>query len=448
MLQQPSTAKTENRGKTGQQRGLAMTPEIKSAVKGAVQAICAGLVATLLGGSAQAQSAYACGALETNATLPAVEGDAGTFFTIRPELLSHHGLDDASVAQLSELTQTLAEQGTTLVLMPVPTRAQVLSHQLPPMASYLGYDAGAATAVHLDMVARLKAAGVNVADARADLRRASMEGTPSFFGTDRRPTSAGAEILGQSVGDVLDGHSDLDDVVRTSFETVAGDVIPLASAMHAQLQSACQSELPALRVQTHTTTRSGDASTARAVVVGTDITATASLNLTGFISQATGLNSAGYGVPGGGAFAAISSYLTSIDFQAAPPRVLVWEWPVDAPFANKGDQPMRELIAAASRTCSAGLPLADARADLTGLPVSPDTTLALDTDGVALPFVHFHFTDTNGLVRTRSIHRHPDQLLTGRFYLPLSGLDTHALVSVRIEAPSALGAQPRLNACL
>lgn len=427
-----------------------MTPEIKSAVKGALQATCAGFVAlaaSIAGSDAQAQSAYACSGLETHAALPAVEGKAGTFFAIRPELQSHHGLGDHTIDQLSQLTQTLASRGTTLVLMPVPTRAQVLSHLLPPMAAHLGFDIDASTAVHQDMIARLKAAGVHVADARGDLRRASLTGTAPFFATDPRPTSDGIHLLAQSVGRVLDEIPDLDDAVRLPFVSVPGDVIALPSDMRTQLQTACQSELPAPRVQTQVTVLSGDGAADRLVVIGTDITATHALNITGFLTQATGMDTSGYGVPGGGAFGAMSSYLTSVDFQAAPPRVLVWEWPVTAPFANKGDQPMRELIAAASTACTVELPMTNAGADLTGLSATQKTTLALDADGAALPFVRFHLTDTSGLVRTRSIYRHPDQVLTGRFFLPLSGLDVQTLASVQIEAPAAFGPQPRLSAC-
>ncbi|MEP1963637.1 alginate O-acetyltransferase AlgX-related protein [Tateyamaria sp.] len=427
-----------------------MTPEIKSAVKGALQFVCAGsvaLITSLAASGAQAQSAYGCRALETHPALAAVEGKSGTFFAIRPELQSHHGLGDATIDHLSKLTEMLRSRGTTLVLMPVPTRAQVLSHLLPPMATHLGFDADAATAVHLGMIARLQAAGVNVADARADLRRASLNGTPAYFGTDTRPTNTGVRLLAQSVGAVLEDHPDLSDITRATFVSAPGKVIALTSDMRAQLQSGCQSELPAVRVQTQTITRAGDVATEPLVVIGTDITATDALNMAGSLSQATGLDAVGYGVPGGGAFAAMSSYLTSTAFQDTPPRVLVWEWPVSAPFADRGHQPMRELIAAASTACSTVLPMVDARADLTGLTINADTALAFDADGAALPFVRFHFTNAAGLVRTRSIYRHADQTLTGRFYLSLSGLDTQSLASVQIETPTALGAQPRLNAC-
>jgi len=61
--------------------------------------------------------------------------------------------------------------------------------------------------------------------------------------------------------------------------------------------------------------------------------------------------------------------------------------------------------------------------------------------------VRFHFTGLDGLVRTRSIYRHPDQLFTGRFYLPLSGLNADGLRDVEIEAPAGLGAQSRLALC-
>ncbi len=65
-----------------------------------------------------------------------------------------------------------------------------------------------------------------------------------------------------------------------------------------------------------------------------------------------------YAVQDGGAYGAMAAYLTSAEFLAARPAILVWENPVYYPLSDHGDQPMRELIAAAGADCRAGLPIA------------------------------------------------------------------------------------------
>lgn len=450
---------------------MLMKPDRKTGKHGFAHLIRAGMrgglfasAAVLCSGQALAQSAYDCRRLETHAARPSVEGKGGTFFAIEPELQAHHGLADETVALLSSLNSALEARGTTLVLLPIPTRAQVLSHQLPVMAAYLGYDAALSTAVHIDMVGRLTAVGIAVADPLTDLRAAALSGTKPFFETDPRPTSAGARLLAKSVADALAQHPNLADVTRSNFSSTEGAGVTLPSSMRVQLQTACQSELPAVIAQSFTTSREAEgaantlpglspAPSNTLVLLGAGTTATTALNLPGFISEATGIETLSYGVANGGAFAAISSYMTSADFQAAPPRVLVWEVPVSASMAANGDQPLRELVVAATNTCPGNLsmmrtPEGDRlRVDLSHIQLSTNMTLRLDTGGAELAFVRFRFTDAAGLTRTRSIYRHPDQFLTGRFYLPFAGMETTGLSSVEIDGASAFGLQSRLSIC-
>lgn len=412
-------------------------------------------------GANTAHASFVCRALETHRALPAVQGEDGVFFAIRPELQSHHGLEDDTISLLSQLNVALATRGTTLVLLQVPTRAQVLTHQLPMSAHGFGFDPEASIAVHLDMNRRLKMAGITVADPLVKLRVSALSGALPFFQTDPRPTTLGTRILANSVGSALADHPNLEGVKRGAYRTTPGGVATLRSEMRLQLQTACETELPKVATQTFTTLRiQDDAATKdtksnnRLALLGTDFTGTPELNLPGFLSEATGLEVLSYGVAEGGAFSAMSSYLTSADFQNTPPRVLVWEMPVSVSMATHGDQPMRELIAAAANDCALDFPLTEVpnndrlRADLSLLPKDAEITLALDTGRAEWPYVRFHFTGDDGAVRTRSIYRHPGQILTGNFYLPLSGLNTSGLKHVEIEGPVAFGLQPRLAGCL
>ncbi len=376
------------------------------------------------------------------------------FFAIRPELQSHHGLAEETIAHVADLSAALAGRGTTLVFLPVPTRAQVMSHMLPPFAADLGYDASVATAVHVDTVARLERAGVVVADPLVALRAAALAGERPFFEADPRPTATGARILADTVAGALSDHASLTDARTASFTSVPAGTQTLASAMRSGLQSACLSELPAVSTDAFTTNAGQfGANTDTQIVVGTEITETSALNLPGFLSEATGLRTLGYGVPGGGAFAAISTYLTSQDFQTAPPKVLVWEVPVSAPLGQFGDQPIRELTAAAGATCSAPVPVraADASgaltAELSSAQLTERTALSFNTGGTGVAAVRFDFVGADGFARSRSIYRHDGQVLTGQFFVPVGGLADYGVTSVRISGSSAFGTAPQLNVC-
>jgi alginate biosynthesis protein AlgX len=444
-----------------------MLPDQEKYISILMQALCVGFIAlaTATGAdAAHSQTAYACNGLETQADLPVVEGHGGTFFAIRPELQAHNALGEETIVLLSDLHNALEAHGTKLVLLPVPTRAQVLIDQLPAMAGHLGFDVDASTAVHMDMIRRLRKAGLTVADPLSDLRASARSGARPFFETDPRPTAEGARILAGAVGAALADHGDLADLTRGVYRSTAGAEVTLSSIMRAQIQLSCQSELPTVTTQSFTTTRDMDSSNGSTnpskatsddllVVLGTDITGTPELNLSGFLSEATGLDVLEYGVNEGGAFAAMSSYLTSVDFQEAPPRVLVWEFPVSVSMSDHGDQPLRELVAAAANSCGRSIPLIRTpagdrlRAELGQFPLDANNTLELDTDGALLSFVRFHFTGADGLVRSRSIYRQANQLLTGRFYLSLAGMNTTGLRAIEIEAPAAFGLQSSLAVC-
>ncbi len=421
-------------------------------IRGLFAPLCAAL---MLAGAAEAQSAYGCRNLETHAALPAVEGAGGTFFSILPEMQSHHALTDETIARMAALSKALEGRGTTLVLLPVPTRAQVLSHLLPPMARHVGYDADISTTVHQEMIRRMTQAGLHVADVRQPLRQAALAGERVFFETDMRPTPAGARVMAQVVGDVLGDLPATSGLPRGTFTSQDVGDVNLPSAMRAQLQLACQDALPQVQAGVQRTVGSASANSAAILgLIGTEISGTPELNLAGYISEFSGLRAGSYGVSGGGAYAAMSSFLTAREFETQAPAVLVWEFPVSAPFGLQGDQPLRELTAAAAASCTQALPLLTGddstrlTAALSGLPTDRPVTLALDTDGAAVSEVRFHFTGSDGQIRTRGIWRHPDQVLTGRFFLPLSGLQADGLTNVEIEVPGTFGPQPRLSACL
>ena len=187
-------------------------------------------------------------------------------------------------------------------------------------------------------------------------------------------------------------------------------------------------------------------------LVGTSFSDIPEVNFPGFLAQHSSLETVNYAITGGGLYSAITSYLTSDDFQSNPPAFLVWEAPVYLNPMNDGDQPMRELVAAASGTCRQPVALqpgADGQSWIAALPqgLSHAETLFLDTGSRATREVAFRFTAPSGRTRTKSILRGDRARLNGRFYMPLSGLWSEGAATVEITATTPFGASPRLFTC-
>lgn len=187
-------------------------------------------------------------------------------------------------------------------------------------------------------------------------------------------------------------------------------------------------------------------------VVGTSFADLAAANFPGFLAQYSSLEVVNYAITGGGKYSAVTSFLTSEDFQSAPPAFLVWESPIYLNPALNGDQPMRELIAAASGTCTTPLTLTPSE-DGTGMTAvlpreaGPGTTLYLDSARNGVREVSFRFTAEDGRTRTKSIQRGSRMRLNGQFYMPLTGLWSDGAHSVTVSTPAGFGASPRLFTC-
>ncbi|SPF77991.1 alginate O-acetyltransferase AlgX-related protein [Pseudoprimorskyibacter insulae] len=192
---------------------------------------------------------------------------------------------------------------------------------------------------------------------------------------------------------------------------------------------------------------------AQVALVGTEYTADPKLNFAGFLSESTGFAVNNLSIPGGGAFGAMSAFLTSDSYQQARPGFLVWENPVYYNLAKYGDQPMRELMAAGGAGCRLPVPVMGSmdansiRADLSGLDPMQDYTLMLDTGGSNASLAQFVFTSSTGATRTKSVSRRTEQEKTGRFYVPISGLWSDGVRSLEVRLNAPMNGTPRITAC-
>ena len=426
-------------------------------------------LAALLALPAAAQSVYGCSNLSGRVSMPSVEGPHGVFYRIDPDLHMFHPFSDESIAQLAELSQALAAQGTTLIYLPLPTKSMAMPDQLPQIARDLGFDLTIATTVHDEMIRRLSEGGVLTVNLRSRLRTAP-EAQASFFAADYRMTAAGARRAAAALAEVIAATPQFATLPKVRFETRSTGSAIIPSDMYNILQRRCTVTLPPVETEIFATTRfqsgavlsdntifGAGTANARIALLGTEYTGGAMANLSGFLAENTGLDVIEYAVEGGGSYAAISSYLTSRAFAEARPAYLIWANPVFNNLAMYGDAPMRELIAAAGANCRVTLALATGfepnsiSADLRSLEPGQAYTLFVDADGAPAAEARFDFTGADGLVTSRYITRLPTQVPTGRFYMSMAGLGPNGgpegAQTVRIDLDVPFGINAHVAAC-
>lgn len=415
--------------------------------------------------AAAAQSVYGCADLAGHHSMPSIEGHNGVFYRIDPDLHMFHSISDESVARLAHLSRALLAKGTTLIYIPVPARGLAMPDQLPQIALDYGFDVDLATTVYVDSLRRLRDAGIATADVRRALRVTTKQGLP-FFATDPRLTPEGAQRMANTIAVTIGQSDGYGAIPKSQFATQTGQSLTLPSDMRSKLQRHCRINLPKVKALATVTTRtharnqtpnSGERANTQhpnVALIGTDITGSPVSNLAGFLAQASGLNVLQYNVRDGGSFAAMSSYLTSLEFQNARPDFLIWTNPVENNLARYGDRPLRELAVAATDNCpialsvSPGNAIHSLRIDLDELDGHQSYSLFVDADGANASEARFDFTSYTGLLRQKTILRHPKQAKTGRFYMPMTGLWREGAISVEIALDVPFGAGTRVSACL
>jgi alginate biosynthesis protein AlgX len=389
-------------------------------------------------------SAYGCSNLAGRHALPAIEGTGAMFYRVDPDLHMFHPFADQTVADLARLSAALAARGTTLIYVPLPTTALIEPESLPPLAGDMGYDHAIAATVFDDIVHRLVDGGVLAVNLRLPLQAPATAGT-AVIPTDYRLTAEGDRRAATVIGAVIAATPGYAALPRATFVTRPGEALALASPMRDILQRHCTLPLPEPVAQTAVTTPDGTPPPPTIVLAGTEEIATTPSNLAGFLSEATGLTVTEQIVPGGGALAAMTAYLTSDAFAAAPPAYLVWVNPVQHDLAAPGDLPIAELIAAAGATCATALATIPGPAPDTltiTLPDTPPATLLIDADAPASS-ARIDLTFASGAVRTRHLTH---DAATGRFFLTLAGLPGDPRAAT-VTLDTAAGPAPRAAAC-
>lgn len=428
-----------------------------------------GLCAVLAPAAALAgPSSFGCANTEF-ALSASIEGRDGVFYRVQSDLRLQHPMSDIVAEQLAALSKVLADQGTTLVYVNVPTKGQAMPRYLPPEASAYGYDASMMQANYLDVVNRLNAAGV----VAPDLMTAMLAAGPDekvFFPADFHWTPTGARLAAEAIGKAIREHPAYADVAPVPYVSKEGARETAFSGLRRELQTFCKDTLPPVEAVTWTTTQSSTEPTetevqgdgaldifgtgdegASLVLVGTSFSDSSINNFAGFLSEFTGIETTNYSITGGNQFGSMTSYLTSREFAERRPTFLIWENPIYNSLAQFGPMPMDELIAAAGPTCDidTGASVVDGSmtATFASGTLKPADSFLFDHGGEGARIATVTLAGADGLSRNIRIERSDRLRATGRFFLRLEPFWRPDLTRVSVTFDRSLGETSSLTLC-
>jgi alginate biosynthesis protein AlgX len=411
----------------------------------------------ILGPAAQAQTAsdFACKELEVSTTLPALEGKDGVFFRTFADIRMQDPMDDRIIALMGKLSQVLAENGTTLIYVSVPTKAQAMSSFLPERAADYGFDPAIADAVYSDITNRLTAAGIIAPDIMTALKNTPAD-ERAFLGADFHWTSSGARVAAIEIARAIRAHPAYADLPKTQFSTTEIGSQVAFSGMRRSLQTFCVDALPPTETMAYKTEAVAVSDGAGAgldifasaqeslpaVLVGTSFSDSPINNFVGFLTQYAEIEIVNYAITGGNQYGAITSYMTSDDFKAQRPRFLIWENPIYTNLAQFGTAPMEELIAAAGNTCTVLLQTTrvddhTVTASLAGLKIGPHDALFAAYGAEGSRRAEFSIETADGIVRTAKVERSARLRGTGNFFVGMGAYHhpAYANLNVRFDLP-------------
>lgn len=433
-------------------------------------------------------SQFGCANTEFAASA-SIEGKDGVFYRVQSDLRLQHPMDDRMVADLAQLTRALAEQGTTLIYVNVPTKGQAMPQYLPPEAAAYGYDPELMQANYRDVTDRLNAAGVPAPDLMTAMLKAGPD-EKVFFQADFHWTPDGARLAAQAIGEMIRSLPAYAEVTPVAFTSQEGAPEIAFSGLRRELQTYCKETLPEVQASTWLTTRATDGDLdaadifadaeapeaeapepdsaapasdapldifgtggdeASLVLVGTSFSDSSINNFSGFLSEYAGIEAVNYAITGGNQFGSMTSYLTSREFAEDRPTFLVWENPIYNSLAQFGPVPMDELIIAAGPACDIAT---ETTAKDNALSASfepgqlkPEDAFLFDHGSEGARVATVSFETAAGIRRSVRIERSDRLRATGRFFLRLEPYWHPDLVKVAVSFDRPLTDTSALALC-
>jgi alginate biosynthesis protein AlgX len=263
-----------------------------------------------------------------------VDGRDGWLFRTGMDLTTTFDVTDESLRGLKRLSEALKQRGTELVLVYQPPRGLMDVDKLTP-AERRQYDFEAAHRNYAAALERLRQGG-DVVVAPLDTLVDEHKGYEYFFRRDHHWTPEGAEHSAKVVADAIRAMPAYKSIPHRTFETKRAGVLAKPGTLQKIASQLCGGGYSMQYVSMDATQATGDGGGGllgdtvqpEVALVGTSNSdSKGGYNFGGYLEEALGADIVDVAISGGSFEGSLLHYLSSKEFQAHPPKIIVWEMP-------------------------------------------------------------------------------------------------------------------------
>ena len=272
-----------------------------------------------------------------------IDGQDGWLFRTKNDLRTDIGTSPYGYAQLKRLRDELKARGVELLVVFQPTKGLVNRSKLTPEWQ-AQYDWETARANYIKTIGEFRKLGIWAAD-YSPLFDEKDEQQAFFFRDDNHWTPSGAEKTAKLTAEVLKQIPAYASLQKKEFVTKRVGMLRSMGGSSTAAGKICGNDYGFEYVDRFATEPAeessgdslfGEESTPEVVLVGTSNSGE-KYNFVGYLEQYSGVQVMNMAVTGGGYDSAMLQLLASEEFQAKPPKVLIWE------FAPHYDMSLRDF---------------------------------------------------------------------------------------------------------
>ncbi|MCK7614161.1 alginate O-acetyltransferase AlgX-related protein [Roseibium sediminicola] len=237
---------------------------------------------------------------------------------------------EQSVQEILRVKDRLEEQGTSLLLVPLPHKSDIYAENLGGMfSSSDGRDA------YTSFIQRVTQAGIDTVDTRPVLMDGKSE-APVFFRTDTHWTPHGADIVAEEIARAAKAYSSWEAAPYALAEadevSFWGDLISFITDENYGRLAGLDQEQVRLWQASEADTGSiadlfGADSTFPVVLVGSSYSANRNWSFAEFLKAHMSVDVLNVAEEGQGPGTPMFTFLDSDEFKQQPPRLVIWEFP-------------------------------------------------------------------------------------------------------------------------
>ncbi len=244
----------------------------------------------------------------------------------KQDLITRFGPGQIGYSGIQQLNDALKEFGTTLVIVPIPTRGIV--H--PEFLGGVSFDVEEAARGYSNYLDNLRARGVLVPSLERLVQLNSSE--KLFFARDHHWTPEGARVVAKEVAQLLAKQSVTAEIPSIEFSSHLARVEDNPGSYQRAAAAMCDRHFPPEEFPVFESTGHFDLfdepEAPDIVLVGTSNSRGGmAFNFDGFLKESLSKDVLNLAKSGGGYDEAILEYLASDHFHIDPPRFLIWEVP-------------------------------------------------------------------------------------------------------------------------